>query len=110
MRKKNCLVACFIACLATLVAALLTIGWRGDARAQSGGQPPPVATTQPPNLGSELFALKTVITLPGSPLSSFDIVWLDRCPLLNPVRNALDGVRARVAARAERVVNVFRLG
>ena len=77
MRKKNCLVACFIACLATLVAALLTIGWRGDARAQSGGQPPAVATTQPPNLGSELFALETVITLPGSPLSSFDTVWLD---------------------------------
>src|SRR6266550_6860445 len=44
----------------------------------SGGAPPArVATAQPPNLGSELFALKTVITLPGSPLSSFDIVWLD---------------------------------
>src|SRR5947207_15503100 len=38
----------------------------------SGGAPARVATTQPPNLGSESFALKTVITLPGSPLSSFD--------------------------------------
>src|SRR5438874_6967472 len=75
--QKNCLVACLIACLATLVAALLTIGWRGDARAQTGGQARRVATTQPPNLGSEFFTLKTVITLPGSPLSSFDIVWLD---------------------------------
>ena len=87
--------------LAALVPALLIIAWNGDALAQRSTVPPPVATpaplppatqplnpgnpaplppastTQPSNPGNEVFTLKTVITLPGSPLSSFDTVWLD---------------------------------
>src|SRR6266550_4272747 len=89
--QKNFL-ACLIACLACTgcfdssaspppVSDAVTPASRvADAVTPpvSGGAPPPrVATTQPPNLGSEFFTLKTVITLPGSPLSSFDIVWLD---------------------------------
>jgi serine/threonine-protein kinase len=39
-----------------------------------------------------------------------DIEWLERCPLLDPLRDALGGIRSRVAARAERIVTVFRTG
>ena len=82
--QKNFL-ACLIACLActgcfdsSAPPPPVSDAVTSATRVSDAVTPPArVATTQPPNLGSEFFTLKTVITLPGSPLSSFDIVWLD---------------------------------
>ena len=37
-----------------------------------------------------------------------DILWFDRCPLLDPIRSNLEGIRVRIANRAERVAIAAR--
>lgn len=59
-------------------------------------------------VGNHDRALRAVAGAIGSGL--IDVVWMDRCPLLGPLRTSPEwtALRATVAARARRVVEAFR--